>query len=184
MQPFRDEEEAAKLRAAAEEAAARDRAELGEITSPLLPPPRPPSPPRERGTWLGIVAVMVLITISVARVVGSCHRVTHAEHAAMTKLVTYKAIASEQHGPVPFDTTGCELTVQGHFGVFRKCDVALVCSNKTVFHNPDMDDCSRNAAGAPTRFDHNGFTFDLESRFARITGAPRGERYVVLFKLE
>jgi hypothetical protein len=181
MQPFRDEQEAARLREVAEqeEAAARAREELARIDV-AEERARPRRPARVPGTLLAILVLFAVIAFSIARFVSSCHHVTPAEYASMTKRTTFKAVAFESHGPVPFDTSACTLDVRGNFGVYQKCDVRLTCANKIVFHNQDFEDCSRNDASTPTRMSSSRFSFDLDTRHARLGGTP----WVVLFNLE
>ena len=181
MQPFRDDREAERLRIAAQAEDARARAEVEIAKKPSAP--RPPA--ANRRAVVGVVVMIAILALFAARVAGSCHRVTPAEGAAMTKLVTRRAIASESHGPVPFDTkAACDLTVKGRFGAFHNCDVRLVCSGETVFRNPTGDDCHRNDASTPTRFDDGRFSFDLDTRHARLNGDTRDGPYFVLFTLE
>ena len=180
LQPFRDDREAERLRIAAQAEDARARAELENATKPLRPAPNRQAVMRVVGT-----IAMLALGIAVPGEGDSCHHVTPAEGAAMTKLVTRRAVASESHGPVPFDTkAACKLTVKGNFGVFDNCDVSLVCSGDTVFRNQRGEDCHRNDASTPTTFAHGGFSFDLDTRLARLNGATPDGPYVVLFTLE
>ena len=107
MQPFPDDREAARLRAEAqaEERAREERTNDGPRPARLLLLGRALQYP---------LAIIVLFAALVAKTAGSCHRVTPAEYAAMTKRTTRKAVSTESRGPVPFDTTACELRVQGH----------------------------------------------------------------------
>jgi hypothetical protein len=188
--PFRDDEDAARLLAAAqaeegcEAAEARLRKEREKPVEPLRAAPALVS--REPSAALRVFGVLIVLVIIVWRVASSCHRVTPAEVSRRTAVVTRTARVTTSEGTLPFRDTSCDLVVAGAVQLFPNCRITLRCGNKVLFRNVnDMEVCRLNDAGLPTAlYENDTFMFDLVRGTARLRGTTASRPYSVSFTLE
>ncbi len=178
MDPFRDDEEAARLRAAALRAEGERLPEVEQAA---------PSPKRPAGAGCGKLALgaFVVVLLFAWRVSTSCHRVTPAEIATRTAVVTRTATVSASEGKLPFSATPCDLAIAGTAQLFPNCKITLRCDGHVVFRNPDNMEVCRLDGGVPTGLFENGnFTFDLLRGTARLHGTTASGPYSASFRLE